>query len=357
MNGSLPRPNNDGSLLTWNQTQARYDARIGRFLLFLLQGPLILAVVLVVNAALPPDDPRVDGFLLPLYILLGSALLIGVSFQVVVGQKEVNLGRAIPGLASAATPPKIRVVSILSLALPLLLVVIAISLSNVAAMFTMEGVGIVLLILRGRLLARYLVTQRVRLPEDDPLVIQTKEAFEREGITPKHFVVTRSTVGNAFVLQGGIVMITAGMRWLLSNEEIVAIIVHELSHYRDKDIRKLQSLRTLATLVILGLQLGALYVLLPTVHESMIGPGLVGVFMISSSLTMPIVGRFSRRLEFKCDAATFKSGHNLELASGLDKLARYMGHPYRWSKLHGFLLTHPSYAERLTLLDPNWKPE
>jgi Zn-dependent protease with chaperone function len=119
---------------------------------------------------------------------------------------------------------------------------------------------------------------------------------------------------------------------------------------RDGEGKKYVRYRLLATMplgALAGFALGfgqskAIEAFLPP----LIGFGLMSLSMVSAWW----LSRRTRPMEFKCDADAAKVGLGLELASGLEKLTRFMGQPSDWIGTDRFLITHPSLVERTARL-------
>jgi Zn-dependent protease with chaperone function len=78
-----------------------------------------------------------------------------------------------------------------------------------------------------------------------------------------------------------------------------------------------------------------------------LGFGIAALFPIP----MMFVGKYCRRLEFKCDRDAAQIGLGPSLASSLEKINAFLGNPRRWIGLDKYTLTHPSLDERVAALE------
>lgn len=195
--------------------------------------------------------------------------------------------------------------------------------------------------------ARKLITQRqFEIPWSSELGMQVAELLPQFNFQPKKFILLPSTMANGFAMADGTVIITTALRTLLTKEEVSAILAHELSHVRDGEGKKLDSVRQWASLI----------VTLPIVAGVILGihkpfeafmPALTGsIAILFGLLNARIIARISQPMEFKCDRDAALRGLGQAMSSALDKIHRYQSLPYRWIGLHKKLLTHPSLEDR-----------
>ena len=339
-----------GTLRTWEQSNRLYGRIKGFFYANLLSILILLAVTVAVNASLPDAPFRIDDVTPQLWVTCGFLLAAVLLLQVAAGLRDIRLGKQFPGLADSATPPMTRAIAALSFAVPLGLLLWADQVAGSPLFFVLEAAGLLLIVLRMRLYTRFLVKQRVRLPDDDPIAVITREVFERAGLKPRDFIVTPSTAAGGYVLPTGVVAVTTSLAWLLTPAETAAVLLHELSHYRAKDLRRYRLLRLLFFVLIATPIVGIEYLLIPDFHAEVVFPGFLGDALLVALLQALAMGAITRPIEFRCDAAAAEAGYGAEMASALEKLARYMGHPRTWSRFHGLFMSHPSYAERIARL-------
>lgn len=182
-------------------------------------------------------------------------------------------------------------------------------------------------------------------------IAQTVESF---GFQPKRVLQSPNLVANAMAFPDGTVFFTTAARALMTDAELAAVLAHELSHVKHRDAKKIERIKALcmlipslvAALVIFGLlQFGGADVAFDYVFAF-----LACLIVSTSSFVVAILGRFSRRIEFRCDQEAAVMGHGAALASGLVKLHQYGGAPLRWGSLDRLILTHPSLEDRLVAL-------
>jgi STE24 endopeptidase len=139
-----------------------------------------------------------------------------------------------------------------------------------------------------------------------------------------------------------------------SQDEILAILAHEIGHYKNRDMMRLMI--TSSVLALLGffvahhvlLHLTAL-VGIPEIYDIAAAPIFIFSLFLFSLVSMPFSNMHSRRREFAADAYAVKTmGSPDALISSFEKLADQNlsnKEPVAWIE---FLLhSHPSMARRI----------
>ncbi len=139
-----------------------------------------------------------------------------------------------------------------------------------------------------------------------------------------------------------------------SKEEILAILAHEVGHYKNRDLLRLMS--TSAVLAVLGFQVAhrCLAALVGSIGAAGIAdiaaaPLLIFILFAFILVVMPVANMHTRRREYAADAyAVQRMGSPDALVSALEKLADQNlsnKEPARWIE---FLLhSHPSISRRI----------
>jgi STE24 endopeptidase len=139
-----------------------------------------------------------------------------------------------------------------------------------------------------------------------------------------------------------------------SQEEILAILAHEVGHYKNRDTLRLMltsSLLALAGFYIAHHCLKGLSGMLgfDTVYDIGAAPLFIFCLFIFSLISMPFANMHSRRREFAADAYAIDKTKNPEaLVSALEKLADQNlsnKEPAAWAEL--LLHSHPSISRRI----------
>jgi STE24 endopeptidase len=141
----------------------------------------------------------------------------------------------------------------------------------------------------------------------------------------------------------------------LNSNELLAVLGHELGHFKHKDI-----LKNIALMALLLFALFALFGNLPSsVHEAFGIKGgahsaIVIFLLLSSAISffmMPVFGALSRRNEYKADEYGSECESKEALASALIKLAdENKSFPRSHFLYIAFYHTHPPLIERLKAL-------
>ncbi|MBR5624605.1 M48 family metallopeptidase [bacterium] len=142
-------------------------------------------------------------------------------------------------------------------------------------------------------------------------------------------------------------------------EEIVAIMAHEIGHYKGRHIWKLAALHT--ALILLGLFLISQVLWWYCgkfgldFYEAGTLPVFVAAFSLWQLVVMPVTNGFSRKCESEADAFALRHADNLAFASALRRLAEENLAVMEVSRLvEIFLYSHPAIGKRIGMAE-NWK--
>ncbi len=337
-----------------SELQARYDRKFGprmatKALLLLLYGVMIVGVV--------TDPPRHrDLDVTPLYMAGGfyvASLLIAHYLRY---RRDATLVASSPALNGSLSSLSIRMGSVILSTISLGLVAFGFQQEFQHDDFLMSAVSLAVamipLIISRRLVLGYLVKKQITVPPDSAFAQKIATIQERFGVTPKRIAVVPMTMPNAFAMPDGSVLITAMCRAIMTDDEVCAILAHELSHIKDRDAVKLQRGRA-AVMILCGLLSGVVAVL--CVLETNTPPiTLIALVMLGMYFFNNVIGlwlaKYSRRLEYKCDKAAKDIGYGDEIALGLVKLHQVLGASQRWNWPDTVQLSHPSLEKRLDAL-------
>lgn len=142
----------------------------------------------------------------------------------------------------------------------------------------------------------------------------------------------------------------------LSKAEIIAVLAHELGHFKHKDIIK--------NIVFMGFMLFVFFGILGALNASIYGDLALGsgalallVFFVLFSpvlgaIFMPVMSYFSRSHEFGADSFGAKNSNKTDMINALKKLgsenkAFPLSHPLYSAVYH----SHPSLSERISALE------
>jgi Zn-dependent protease with chaperone function len=337
----------------WQIAEEKYRRRyIFRLVCFRIL-PAILAIYFGYRLFTWPPDVRADGPDIPTFY---RALFAAFVFAMVVSsvlriRQERAFVKEHPQFADSVLPVRPRVMAIVPILLSFGCIIASMSFHDLTLVTTLFLLGLVGIIVSRKLQVRSITRSRHELSWDEPLGARIAEVLQQFGYTPKKLILMPSMVTNAYALVDGSVLVTSALRTLVSKDEVAGVVAHELSHSRDGEGKKLQRVRLALTLPFLLLQIPFLVLFLGTSAEPFLPPFLS--FAIVSVLLIPamLFGRYSRRLEFKCDRDAAKVGLGLSLASCLTKITAFMGNPRRWIGLDKYILTHPSLDERVAALE------
>lgn len=154
------------------------------------------------------------------------------------------------------------------------------------------------------------------------------------------------------------VMLSDGLLEYLP-EEIVAIMAHEIGHYKKRHIWKLAALHTV--LIFLGLfilsRVLSWYCGFCGLELSEAGtlPVFIAVFSLWQLVIMPLTNGFSRRCENEADLFALENADNLAFASALKRLAAENLAVMEVNRfIEIFLYSHPATGKRVALAE-NYK--
>ncbi|MDF1593932.1 MAG: zinc metalloprotease HtpX [Desulfobacterales bacterium] len=199
---------------------------------------------------------------------------------------------------------------------------------------------------------------------------------QRAGLPlPKIFIIPQETP-NAFATgrnpEHAVVAVTEGLLKLMSREEIMGVLAHELAHVKNRDILIGSIAATMAGAIMLLATMARWSVLLGGGRSNdgenrMGGIGLIVMSILAPLAAMLIQMAISRSREYLADktGAGF-AGHPEGLARALEKLGAYSGrlplqanpstahmfivNPLSGSSFTGLFSTHPPLAERIARL-------
>jgi STE24 endopeptidase len=145
----------------------------------------------------------------------------------------------------------------------------------------------------------------------------------------------------------------------MTSEEIVAVLAHEVGHYKKKHIPVNMLLSLFQTAVMLLLLYFALkipglsYALGSDIHSFYLGITAFGILMTPVSLLTGLMGSMlSRKFEFQADAFAVQYGMGISLATALKKLSvNNLTNPYPHPLYVFFHYSHPPILERLKRLE------
>jgi predicted Zn-dependent protease len=200
--------------------------------------------------------------------------------------------------------------------------------------------------------ARVLGTNR--LVQDPQLILyvnEVGEAVARKSPRPNtfkgyHFAVLDTSVPNAFACPGGIIFVTRGLVEMCGSEdELAAVLAHEVGHIANKDgINSISKARWTQVLTTLGTETAKQY--------AGAGGQLITLFegSIDDVFKTIVVNGYSRDAEFAADAQAVitlkKAGYDPKALEAL--LTKMMAKQGAGSS--GIFKTHPPTSERLAKL-------
>lgn len=190
------------------------------------------------------------------------------------------------------------------------------------------------------------------------------EVSQKTNVVLKQAYVFPATIANAAVLENGDVFVCKSASRILNRDELAAVLCHEISHLKDRDVSKFK-IGTALTFAIIFAPLGYALMLMYANKSSEGGsiiPQLVSclccAFMgmaIFSNIKGACTGLFSRKSEFKCDAFAAKHYPAKDLANALIKIHRINCVPLEWPRCFAWMYTHPCTAERIKRLGFDWR--
>ena len=199
-------------------------------------------------------------------------------------------------------------------------------------------------------------------PIDNPSLTDAVKAFvEKAGLAVvgvfKWGLEEKTNAGNAALAGFGKTRRIILGDTILKNytqNEIIAVLAHEVGHHRNRDIVRLIAVGSL--LAAFGFYLAHFFLQTLVAKFGFAGPDDIGSFpvfvfclLMFSLVTMPVSNAYSRRREYEADAYAVRAvGSSGDLVSALEKLAAQNladRNPAPWIE---FLLhSHPSIARRV----------
>ena len=199
-----------------------------------------------------------------------------------------------------------------------------------------------------------------------PLVKGVADAFELDGLP--RFSMSDAAMPNAWTHMRTIVL-TTGLLQMLDDDELTAVLAHELHHWRSGDAVGLRIVWASALPIALLLDLGSWIAggigAAPRKSEAapsqMANRPRVGVlaivgwaiawapWVIMKFVLAPVSAATQRRYEYEADAAAAAIGLSAALSSALRKLGAFEGGRAGWER--AMVATHPATELRLEALD------
>jgi len=330
------------------QYRKRYPIRLCLFRII----PILFALYFGFRAIFLPAVDKDSGpnvatwFAIVLIAFVASVL----GSMVVRIRQELSFLKKHPGFSDSLLPLKPRIFSMIPLVVSLALITVGFFVEDQAIQTIFCLFGIIAVMGTNQMQSRQIRQARYQLPWDEALGSRIAEVVGQFGITPKQLILMPSFTANALAMHDGTVIVTSALRTIASPDEVAAVVAHELSHVRDGEGKKIQRCQQAMYLCYCVVICGAIVANLSAPLEPLMLP-LIGFGLTPLTMGMNFFFcRFTRPMEFKCDADAAKLGMGPDLASCLDKLTRFMGMPNRWIGLDRFLLTHPSLEERVARL-------
>ena len=332
--------------------QIEYNKRyLIRFWLLRI-APALIAIYFALRIILWPSDidaegPGVIQIVIAVIVTLVVSMLAAIVLRT---RQERSFVAANPAFADSILPVRARIVVLVPTFASFGAMIASMVVGGSEAQFPLLALALILLAFGARNRSRQITQSRHELPWDEPLGKRIAEVVDRFGYAPKKLVIIPSLVTNAGAMPDGTVVVTSALRTLASLDEVAAVVAHELSHVRDGEGKKWSRWRMIAMLPIgllagIGVGMGHGLSIEPFLPP-LIGFGLITFSMLSAWW----MGNRTRPMEYKCDADAARIGLGLEMASCLNKIARFMGQPSHWIGIDRYLLTHPSLDERTARL-------
>ena len=328
--------------------QAEYEKRYLLKILIYRVVPFCLAIYFIFKLLLWPSDvvaggPSPTWMLVTLVEVYLASMVASVIVRI---RQERTFVIAHPEFEDSFLPVRARVIALIPWTLGFAALIGSNFVRESAIGFTLLAIAVIGFVVGAKLRQRQLTHSRYELAWDEELGTKIADVLEEFGFTPKKLVLIPSLVSNAYATPDGSVVVTSALRTIATPNEVAAIIAHELSHVRDKEGKKIVRLRAIAygpTIVTCGFVI-IYWTGMP--FETILVPLVVFGAIAVSTLSTWWLCRRTQPMEFKCDADAAKIGLGRELASGLDKITRFLGQPSEWIGIDRYLLTHPSLKER-----------
>ncbi|WP_414040746.1 zinc metalloprotease HtpX [Acidithiobacillus sp. M4-SHS-6] len=249
-------------------------------------------------------------------------------------------------------------------------------LGGVDTLYVMLGTGILFIIFAPRLMPQLLIRRmgaKVILPRQSPLLFDmVQKLVERSGLN--HFPTLYhlpTPVLNAFStgLDAHVsLVISDGLLRALDGRELAAVLAHEISHIRHKDIWVMMVADLFSqmtwTFCLLGQVLILINLPLWVMHKHTLPWGLIFLLLVAPSVSMSLQLVLSRTREFEADRGAMELTHDPQgLASALRKMeeAQEQEMKMAFPKLGrvvvpSWLRTHPQTKERIRRLFATARP-
>ena len=243
-------------------------------------------------------------------------------------------------------------------------------LGGVDTLYAMLGTGILFIIFAPRLMPRLLIRRmgaQVITPGQSPLLLyMVQRLAERSGLDhlPTLYHLPTSAL-NAFSTGLGAhvsLVVSDGLLRALDGRELAAVLAHEISHIRHKDIRVMIVADLFSqmtwTFCLLGQVLILINLPLWIMHKYTIPWGLIFLLIVAPSVSMSLQLALSRTREFEADRGAMELTHDPQgLADALQKMedAQQREMKILLPKLErvaipSSLRTHPETEERIRRL-------
>lgn len=339
-------------LLSVQQVQARYERRAqiwkwGRvtwFAVWLYTVARGLTLIGIRNEVFPFAWVFVSALSVAVVVGFGAALLVRIRFENQAVRRHPELADCVPN----------RISLILQYArIPLALGCLAVTYTPQSDLVTFSCLVLAVVFLLGfqKLGLRFAMKSNSNLALDSMLGQRVSQLLSQFAIQPKRIVIMPRFTANGWAMSNGVVVLTSAMRHLLTDDEVLAVLAHELSHIRDRDSRAINLRRIGSYILCVIVVIGVAYFM----AKAGVPTDAWAVFLGLSVLPVLIVilwssAGFCQRQEFKCDADAKRLGLGEALASGLEKVYRYNRVPERWVGVDRILASHPPLVDRVERL-------
>jgi heat shock protein HtpX len=341
------------SLTDFTTLHAEYRARYPYRLFLERAFPVLLLLYFGLRIAANPEVNKESApqTLRVLAVIVGVYVVAVVIANVMRMYQENAFSRDHPEFRTSVAPNLDRLLAILPFVVGGSIFTVGLLSGDSQVLLACFVLGFGIFVLSQALTRRALTSSRHEIPWDTELGQRIATVLESAGVQPKRLVIMRSMTPNAVALQDGIVVLTSSLQTLLTVDEVVAVVAHELSHVRDKDAKTLTNLRW-ALILPLGVAIGLAYEFGSSSRlEPLLIPIVVGGVSTIGMLPNYIRSCYSRRFEFKSDADTARLGLGPELISALTKITKFQGTSDRWIGMDKYFLTHPSLRDRVAAID------
>lgn len=303
-----------------------------------------VVVTLCFALSMAGQPPAMDS--LPLLLTACASVVLGLLVMTVLRLKiEQGLVEAEPRLKEGLVSPWTRFVPILMI---ILLVGLPASVGFDSDWFlVMLAAAVLISVVAQRVMLRRMIKNRLVLPDDSPLAIRIQEVVQQFGFQPKRIIVLRTLLANAMAMPDGTVWVSTTLKEVLNADEVAAVLAHELSHAKDRDAQKFQRMMFALYLVVVAIEAAIVVglVVLDVPKDWWI-LSFVSTMIFTINLCVAPYTAYTRRKEFKCDAAAVRTCGAETMISALTKLSRTLRLPAQWDRFDALFLTHPSLVDR-----------